>query len=108
AGREWDLKFEAANGYGLSNTEKAVPFLTFVAGLIFSILISIFLYYLRKTQAQALELASSFKVKLEESEVRMNSILESVDIIAYAINTDGIFTLSLGKGLEDLGLKQHE
>lgn len=108
ANREWNLKFQAPNTYGLSETERSVPVLTFIAGFIFSILVAIFLFYLRKSQAQALELASSFKVKLDESEARMNSILESVDIIAYAINTQGIFTLSSGKGLEDLGLKQHD
>lgn len=108
ASREWNLNYKANVGYGLSETERFVPRATLVVGIILSILAGVFIYYLRSSEYRALALAEEVKIKLKQSEARVNDILESVDIIAYAIDAKGIFTLSLGKGLADLGLKPHE
>ncbi|MFS8130466.1 MAG: CHASE domain-containing protein [Candidatus Dojkabacteria bacterium] len=108
ASRQWNFKFTAANGYGLSTTERAVPVGTFIIGFFLALLGSIYLYRSRISQNNALILADQIKIKLAESEAQLKNVLEGIDLIVFAIDPKGTFTLSVGKGLTDLGLKQNE
>ena len=48
------------------------------------------------------------EVALEESEARLRTVVTNVPIVLFAVDSDGTFTLSEGKGLADLGLKPGE
>ena len=45
------------------------------------------------------------EVALRASESRLSAIITSLPIVLFAVNREGIFTLSEGKGLEALGLR---
>lgn len=45
------------------------------------------------------------KKELDEKEIKLNNIINEIDIVVYTIDKEGIFTFSEGKGLELLGLK---
>ncbi|MEO6729461.1 MAG: CHASE domain-containing protein [Candidatus Dojkabacteria bacterium] len=108
AGRQWNLEYSAKEGYGLNDTERIVPVVTLTTGLILGLIASFYLYKVRKSQNNALEQTSQIKVQLTESEAKLNNVLEAIDLIVFAIDNKGIFTLSVGKGLSELGLKQNE
>jgi PAS domain S-box-containing protein len=42
---------------------------------------------------------------LRQSEERLHTVVDSTPIVMFALNREGVFTLSEGKGLEALGLK---
>jgi PAS domain S-box-containing protein len=60
-------------------------------------------------QAQALTLTEAARRltedELKEAQARLATIVSNAPIIFFALNADGIFTLSEGKGLETLGLE---
>ncbi len=45
---------------------------------------------------------------LRESQERLGTVVANAPVILFAVNQDGVFTLSEGKGLEALGLKPGE
>ncbi|MBT3361425.1 MAG: EAL domain-containing protein [Rhodospirillales bacterium] len=45
---------------------------------------------------------------LQDSERRLRTVVSHIPIVMFALDTDGIFTLSEGKGLKSLGLKPGE
>lgn len=45
---------------------------------------------------------------LRESELHLGSVVTAAPVILFAVDSDGIFTLSEGKGLESFGLKAGE
>ncbi len=45
---------------------------------------------------------------LRESEERLSAVMTNVPVMLFAVDRDGVFTLSEGKGLEVLGLKPGE
>ena len=48
------------------------------------------------------------EIALRESELRLRTVVTAAPVILFALDGDGIFTLSEGKGLEFLGLKAGE
>ncbi len=48
------------------------------------------------------------EIALRESELRLRSVVTAAPVILFALDGDGIFTLSEGKGLDFLGLKAGE
>ena len=46
--------------------------------------------------------------RIEETEVRLRTIINNVPLIIWSVNTDGIYTLSEGKALEALGIQAGE
>ena len=48
------------------------------------------------------------EIAREQSETYLRTVVNNVPLILWAINQDGVFTLSEGKGLEGLGLKAGE
>lgn len=55
-----------------------------------------------------LELTRSAQTELRDTEQRLRSLVEHAPIVLFAVDRDGIFTLSEGRGLEMLGLKPGE
>jgi diguanylate cyclase (GGDEF)-like protein/PAS domain S-box-containing protein len=58
-------------------------------------------------QQTATDLERSIEAQ-RESEERLGTIVANAPVILFAVNQDGVFTLSEGKGLEALGLKPGE
>ncbi len=52
-----------------------------------------------------LELYRSAQTELRDTEQRLRALVEQAPIVLFAIDRDGVFTLSEGRGLETLGLK---
>lgn len=50
----------------------------------------------------------TFEEALRESEDRFHSVISNTPVVLWAIDSDGMITLSEGKGLKSLGLKQRE
>ncbi|MBW4668575.1 MAG: PAS domain S-box protein [Cyanomargarita calcarea GSE-NOS-MK-12-04C] len=48
------------------------------------------------------------EIAREQSETYLRTVVNNVPLILWAVNQDGVFTLSEGKGLEGLGLKAGE
>lgn len=46
-----------------------------------------------------------YEQKLQETIIRLNTIISNIPIVIFSIDNNGIFTFSEGKGLELLGLK---
>jgi len=49
-----------------------------------------------------------FEEALRESENRFHAVISNTPVVLWAIDNDGMITLSEGKGLESLGFKQRE
>ena len=50
----------------------------------------------------------NFEEALRDSEDRFHSVISNTPVVLWAIDSDGMITLSEGKGLKSLGLKQRE
>ena len=50
----------------------------------------------------------NFEEALRDSEDRFHSVISNTPVVLWAIDSDGMITLSEGKGLKALGLKQRE
>ncbi len=48
------------------------------------------------------------EARLRASEAQMSTIVESAPMVLFALDADGVFTLSVGKALEQLGLEPGE
>ncbi len=55
-----------------------------------------------------LEMFRSAQTELRDTEQRLRALVEQAPIVVFAIDRDGVFTLSEGHGLEALGLKPGE
>ena len=53
---------------------------------------------------EALEMSRHEQERLYDTEQRLRAVIEHAPIIVFAIDRDGIFTLSEGSGLKSLGL----
>ncbi len=51
---------------------------------------------------------NQIRLALRESELRLQSVVNSASMVLWAIDRDGVFTFSAGKGLETLGLTAGE
>lgn len=62
-------------------------------------------FLMTTTAATAVRERQLLNVELREKESRLQAVVDSTPIVLYAIDNDGVFTLSEGPGLHLLGLK---
>jgi PAS domain S-box-containing protein len=76
AGKPWILHFVALPGFGLEETQRKLPWVILIGGVMFSFLVFAALYSLATARSQAIGMAEQMTKQLRESEHRYADLVE--------------------------------
>lgn len=89
----------------IADVGSALPAILVSIGLLITIIL---IGRMIEDHRSALEAASAATRALQENQTRLQFVVDQAPVVLWALDNEGVFTLSEGRGLEALGLKPGE
>ncbi len=88
-GRNWAIHFHAPSDFGITKTEKRIPYYVFISGMIISVLVAWVVFLLLNSRAKAFELAEKMTENLRASEQYNRKLFEQSPVGLALCRMDG-------------------